>query len=223
MDLTKIKEKQASQRVEPEVEEVNWEWPDIYYSTTDADKRKEYLEKAIRLGLEPKENEIRMKMWNQRYGTQKGVDQMLAIWINLLYFANIVKSDRKARWRKREIKDIFNGLQVEVLKEYGEEAKELVYLEFYHLADFYIDICLNDKKYGSIMFGLGTMSKEKLMAKIAKEIYTIAYLVPPVISGTPEYELLRKAVVDCFTIKLPAYEKVLLYMIENGGDEPADN
>ena len=222
MDLTKIKEKQIKQNIEPEIEEVNWEWPDAYYAVTDSMKRKKELEKAIKKGLEPTENEIRMKMWNQRYGVKQGVDQMLAAWINLLYFANVVKTDRKARWHKREIKEIFSALQFDLVKEYGDAAKELLYLEIYHMVDFYIEICKNDKKYNSMIMGLGTISKEKATEKMAKEIYAVCYEVPPMISSVPEYDLVRRAAVDCFSIKMPSYENVLLHMIDNEGVMPAE-
>lgn len=222
MDLTKLKEKQMNPNKEAEVVEEVWEWPDVYYATTDSEQRKQDLIKAMAKGLEPEANEIRKKMWQMRYGVKPGVDQMLAALINLLYFANIVKKDQKARRRKKELKEIFDTLQLNIAEEYGQLGEELLYLEHYHMVDYYINICKKDKKYGSLLFGLGSMSTDKIKEKLAGEIWAMCYGVPAVIGTEKHYQIFRKAAVDAFAMNVPSHEKFLLYMIEHQGAHPIE-
>lgn len=223
MDLARVKEQRRQQNVQPEEPDETWEWPDSYYASTDGMKRKKALDKAIAMGLEPAENEIRMKIWKKRYGSRDGVDEMLAGWINLLYFANVVKTDRKMKWHKKEMKQTLDGLCFDILKEYGEAAEEILYLEFFHLVDFYLDICKNDKKYGSVLLGLGSMSPEKVAYKMAKEVYMVCYKVPPMIGTVKEFALFRKASLDSFAMKMPSYENLLTHLIETEGREPGED
>ena len=223
MDLAKVKEQKKQQNIQPEEVDETWEWPDAFYASTDGAARKKALDRAIDKGLEPEENEIRMKIWQKRYGSRAGVDEMLAGWINLLYFANIVKTDRKMKWHKKEMKQSLEALCFDILKEYGEPAEEILYLEFYHLVDFYLDICKNDKKYGSVLLGLGSMSQEKVAYKMAKEVYSVCYKVPPMIGTLKEYDLLRRAASDSFAMKMPTYENLLTHLIETEGADFGEN
>ncbi len=216
MDLAKVKEqKQMKAQAEEKKEVREIKWPDDYYSTTDADKRKELLEYAIGQELEPEKNKIRMELWEKRYGVKAGVDQFLAAWINLIYYSNMVKGKRIARWHKKEIDKLIGSMCFDIVERDGEAAEELLYLEFYHMLDFYMDICQTDKKYTGIILGLGTMSQDRVVQKIATEFFRVAYCVPDMIKSMKEYEIVRRAVVDCFAAKFPNSAGAIEELVRN--------
>ncbi|MGI6007565.1 MAG: DUF6553 family protein [Ruminococcus sp.] len=224
MDFTKLKAQQKEREEEKKKAEEKKElkWPDDYYAVTDAKKRKEILLQAIEQGIEPEENKIRLAMWERRYGKKEGVDQLLAAWINLIYFANVVKGNKISRWHKKEKNQILDSLCVDILEEGGETARELLYLEIYHMLDFYMEICQTDKKYSGLILGLGSMSKERVMQKIAAEFYHVCYHVPAELGDIEAYEVLRRSAVDSYSAKFPSYAKNLRYMFEHGGELPAE-
>ena len=158
MDFTKLKEQQKAReeeiRKENEKESIALKWPDDYYKETDAKKRRTLLSQAMEQGLEPQENKIRMDLWERRYGRKEGVDEFLASWINLIYFANVVKKDRISIWHRKEKDQIMRSLCVDMLEEGDEKVRELLYLEICHMLDFYMDICKTDKKYSGLILGL---------------------------------------------------------------------
>ncbi|MGI6011371.1 MAG: DUF6553 family protein [Ruminococcus sp.] len=224
MDFTKLKAQQKAQEEEKkkEKEEKELKWPDDYYAVTDAKKRKEVLLRAIEEGIELEENKIRLAMWERRYGKKDGVDELLAAWINLIYFANVVKKDRISRWHKKEKNQILQSLCIDILQDGGETARELLYLEIYHMLDFYMDICKTDKKYSGLILGLGSMSKESVMNKIATEFYRVCYQVPSEFSQLEVYDILRKSALDSYSAKFPSYANTFRYMIEHGGELPGN-
>lgn len=224
MDFTKLKAQQKAQEEEKkkEKEEKELKWPDDYYAVTDAKKRREVLLRALDAGIEPEENKIRLNMWERRYGRKEGVDELLAAWINLIYFANVVKKDRVSRWHRKEKDQIIQSLCVDILEESGESARELLYLEIYHMLDFYMDICKTDKKYSGLILGLGSMSKESVTHKIATEFYRVCYQVPSVFSQLEAYDILRKSAFDSFTAKFPNYAHTYRYMVEHEGALPGN-
>ena len=49
-------------------EEQLLEWPESFYGVKDPEKRKEALTARIAEGKEPEENQLRMELWERRYG-----------------------------------------------------------------------------------------------------------------------------------------------------------
>jgi len=192
-----------------EAVEEKFEWPQAYYLPTDGEERKQALDKAIAKGLEPEKNQIRKEIWERRYGEQEGVDRFLTGWLNLSYYANIVRNNFMAKFHKNEMEQTQKYLCYDIVKKYGKAGEEVLFMELYHMADFYIDICLRDKKYGGVILGLGTMKEEKLVEKIASDIYRVSYCVPPVLGIMDEHDLLAKAAVQCYYNRFPRAKESL--------------
>lgn len=199
MDINQMR----SPETENEAEAVKFNWPEAFYMPTDGDERKKALERAIAEGLEPEENEIRKLVLERRYDEQPGVDQFLAAWLNLMYYANVVKSGFMAKFHKKDMQKTQEKLCFDLVQKYGKKGEEILFMELYHLVDFYIDICQRDKKYNGIILGLGTMKKEKLIEKIALDIYRVSYSVPGVLDKMDEYQLLIKAGTQCYYNRFP--------------------
>ena len=225
MDFTKLKEQQKAReeeiRKENEKESIALKWPDDYYKETDAKKRRTLLSQAMEQGLEPQENKIRMDLWERRYGRKEGVDEFLASWINLIYFANVVKKDRISIWHKKEKDQIMRSLCVDMLEEGDEKVKELLYLEICHMLDFYMDICKTDKKYSGLILGLGSMSKDRVREKIALEFYHVCYHVPSAFTQLESFQILRRSALDAYSAKFPGHAHILRHLIDHNGELPA--
>ncbi len=228
MDLSKAKEQREAQKrgqsLKQEAKEaeqgkviMELNWPDDYYASQDPEKRKIMLDQAIAQKLAPKEDEIRRILWNKRYNGRPGVDEFLACYIDLQFFAKSVTSDRGLRWHKKEYKRVLDMLGQELVDQYGEMGAELVYLEIYHTIERYIDSCATDKRYSTMILGLGHLKDEQIIRKIALELYGICNNVAPAITESEEFKRFRQAARDCFCAKYPEYADSFDYMMENNG------
>jgi len=204
MDINKINVVENEVVVEPQ-----FEWPQAYYLPTDGELRKKALDRAIAEGLEPDQNKIRREIWERRYNSPAGVDRFLGGYMNLSYYANVVKSNFMARFHKKDIKETQAFLCYDIPDKYGEAGSDILYLELYHLIDYYIDVCLKDRKYSGLLMGLGSMKKESLIDKIATDIYRACYCVPLKFGLLPAHELLQKAAKQCFYNRFPAQRALL--------------
>ena len=88
-----------------------------------------------------------------------------------------------------------------------EEQTELLYREFYHTAVLYINLGYKDKRYGSVMFGLGKLSDEKMEQKLCDDMFSVGYIVPEIVRFT-RYEVWERAVKDAFTEYFPDGEEL---------------
>lgn len=197
-----INQMNAPETAEEEIK-VPFEWPQAYYLPTEGEERKVALERANAENLEPEKSEIRKLLWERRYGEVEGIDRFLTGWMNLSYYANVVRSNFMARFHKKDMVLTQKMLCYDVVKSHGKLGEEVLFMELYHLVDFYIDICLRDKKYGGVVLGLGTLKKEKLIEKIANDIYRVCYCVPPALDIMDEHQLLVRAATQCFYHRFP--------------------
>jgi len=185
---------------------IKFEWPQAYYLPTDAKTRKAALDRAIAEKLEPSKDQIRAEIWERRYNDPAGVDRFLAGYMNLSYYANVVKNGWMARTHKRDMKKTKAYLCYDIPGKYGADGEEILYLEFYHMLDYYIDICLKDKKYGGLLMGMGTMKKENLISKIAKDLYKTSYELPDGFEAPSAHKLFQKAAKQSFYNRFPSYK-----------------
>ena len=194
----------------PEEQEIvqKFEWPEAYYLPTDGEKRIKALERAIKEGLEPEKNKIRKEICDRRYNGPVGVDRFLSGYMNLGYYATVVKSKFTMKFHKKDIKKTQEYLCYDIPDKYGQEGADMLFLELYHMIDYYIDICLRDKKYGGLILGLGTMKRENLVIKIANDLYRTCYGLPVGIEISDSHKLLVKAARQCFRNRFPEEKEV---------------
>lgn len=210
MDINQMKKQETEQQEET----IEFNWPEAFYLPTDGEERKKALERAIAEGLESEENEIRKEVLERRYGGQPGVDQFLAAWMNLMYYANVVRSGFMAKFHRKEMLKTQEMLCFDLVKKYGKKGEEVLFMELYHLIDFYIDICQRDKKYNGLILGLGTIKKEKMIEKIANDVYRVSYCISPVLDRMAEYDLLINAGTQCYYNRFPNQKENLERLIE---------
>ena len=198
MDINKMQDFDEKQ------EEAKFEWPQAYYLPTDGGVRKMALGRAIAENLEPHKNKIRSEIWERRYNDPAGVDRFLAGYMNLSYYANVVKNNFLAKFHKKDFQQTQTFLCYDIPDKYGVEGQEILYLELYHMIDYYIDICLKDKKYSGMLMGLGTMKKTSLINKIANDLFKVSFCLPTELAIAPAHTLFQKAAKHCFYNRFPS-------------------
>ena len=175
-------------------------WPECLYREKDAAERLALLAEAERQNLQPEETKLRRYLLDHRY--QKGSkdkvipDNFMRVWLEVSFgYESIRKGKVPLRLEKsisREMKKC--GL---LDYEFGELGEQILYHELYHMAVLYINLCLEDKQYRSLILGIGHMSDDKLSKKIARDMVKTGYLVPEAVKF-PHYEVWERAVMDAY-------------------------
>lgn len=179
-------------------------WEEEYYHEKSMKKRREILDRAVaEEGMSP-ENELRSKLLDARYGAAIGkdrnVDYFIRGWMNL---SMIPQGSRSMRRRERDIKSVMDDWKFELASRYGGIGDKVLYEEFCNLTLAYIDLCLEDKAYGSVLLGIGKMNHDSLVSKIAADVYNIAYTVPEQLGIKKNFRLFTEAATAMLCEKFP--------------------
>lgn len=113
---------------------------------------------------------LRKRAWEKRYRPLKGgsipfADEWLAFWQYLVYCALDPSWGNARKGKKliqKQAKEAQSGGFFPVLKE-----------EYYNLLLLYIQLCLKDKQYRSVFFGLGKKKPQNLRKKIKNEFLAV--------------------------------------------------
>ena len=188
-------------------EEQLLEWPESFYGVKDPEKRKEALTARIAEGKEPEENQLRMELWERRYGGKEKnsgeIDYFIRAWMSLRYIYGNRKSFFYGRKMKRDLAQVRADLCLEWGEEPGSLKEQLLYDELFHMGNCYIDLCLSDKSYSSVLMGMGQMKDTTLHNKIGQEIRETLYELPREAKMEREFRVLTQAVTDCYNEKFP--------------------
>lgn len=190
-------------------------WPECYYRESEGAVRKKLLDEAIAENLTPKENEIRMYLWQKRYpgmipGAKTSIlDYYLRTWFDFRYASDNAHSafskNRTVKLIRKDMKEMgFDALEL-----YGEAGRNLLYQELYHMGMLYITLCQTDKHYGSVFLGFGKMSDARMVRKIAQEVVKVAYYLPEALNMEEELTLWTKAIDNSFRDYFPNDNGVL--------------
>lgn len=180
-------------------------WPDCLYKEREPLVRFSLLEEAERQGLTPDENPVRRRLMEERYpgfkkGQLKSDDNYLRLWLFMSFAMDSVKRGKIGRGARKDIMKLIDELGISAIK--GEHDQSLLYREIYHLAILYINLSLEDKRYGSLIFGFGRMSDDRLARKIGRDAYKAGYGVPDLLKFE-NYEIWERAVKDAYTEFFP--------------------
>ncbi len=172
-------------------------WEAAYYRETSRPKRKELLDNAIEEeGMTPA-NELRVKLYEARYGDseERGqeVDYFIRGWMSLEYVKTTSRHWKNKKKASRQIHDITTDWQFDLVEEYGEVGRQIIYKEFCNLTRLYISLCEHDHTYGSVVFGIGRMGENSVINKIANDVFKVAYLAPDVLGIKEELSSFTKA------------------------------
>ena len=67
----------------------------------------------------------------------------------------------------------------------------------------YMDLCEKDKNYNSVLCGLITIKKDSAKAKLQRDIYETAILLPQEIGLEEDLDLLTKAAREMYELQFP--------------------
>ncbi len=180
-----------------------------YYREHDPLKRKQLLDASIAQGEEPENNEIRKKIWELRYkdkaetGGDARADGFLALWMILEFNRNVGNKFFGARGAKKDIEKQLKKLHFQEFANGGERERELLYRECCHLVKTYMELCESDKSYTSMLCGIMSMSDDKAKAKLQKDMYETAIILPASLGMEKELELVVKAAKEMYELHFP--------------------
>lgn len=189
------------------------DWVTKYYRELDREKRQEILEQVIaEEGMSP-DKEVRKRLLEERYEQTKKektqVDRFIRAWMTLAYTKNVSGGlfGRKKLLKDRE--SILKDWNFELARQYGEEGERALYQELHNMTELYLTLCQDDKSYSSMLLGLGKMNKDSLIAKMAREIYMMAYELPQELGMEEELRLFTRAATDVYYEMFPKNRALL--------------
>ena len=191
--------------------------PELYFETTDKDERAEILSRIKENDEDVEFVKICEELFERRYVSREKngqkIDYAIRGWINMKFLPEVARgwfTKKKLDARAREILD---DMGYGVCEKYGALGREIWYKELCNVVRLYIHLCHSDKSYGSIIFGIGKMKKEKLVAKIGDDLVTVTYSIPKEIGMLNEFEQLAQAAKAVFVETYPNdamfYEQLL--------------
>ena len=182
-------------------------WPECFYREREPKIRGQLLEAAEKQGLTPEENGIRRKLYERRYpSTGETKDNYLKAWLDLR-FAYTQRGGLFGSTNPKKVTKVLDSIGFDEL---GDDPiyRSLLYQELYHLGMLYASLCSEDKNYRSVIFGLGTMSEEKLIRKIGAEFRDIGVDVLKEFHVDGKYTLWTDALTAAYCDMFPDQEMI---------------
>lgn len=197
-------------------------WLTDYVKITDGEDRRKALEEAKQTcpetGIEANLLDSLQAIWQLRYHKSRLRDMLWAdAWMGELQnWLVSAKDGNPASERRRAIRSLdqfFNdnkllkALDIDFLppglsenKQAPEYRKQyLLYAELLNLIYLYTKLCMNDKNYGSVLFGFGRHSDKRISEKITQEYVDLQLNLLKEDSETKAgYKFLIKALMDGF-------------------------
>ena len=214
MEFTRAK-KVTKQSSDEEIRRRLLNWPDAYYREREPEIRFRMLEEAENQGLTPEDNVIRRELYEIRYPSKGNIkDKYLSAWMNMRFMTERNNGVIFRRHDPKKVRDVLGEIGIGVRMD-DRRYQQLLYQEIYHLGMLYGALCCEDKQYGSIIFGFGSMSEEKLAFKIARDFKEVGIEIPENYQAGPDYEVWGKALTAAFCDQFPDYA----YLLEGSGEE----
>lgn len=170
-----------------------------YYRESSPSRRRAVLEEAAKGGQGTKEDEIRLQIWELRYGRpgEKGqtgrADRYLKLWMDMKYLAENPPGRFGMKKTQRRLEEDLDKLGFVRFYEESETSRGILYQECLHVVRLYIQLCFSDRNYTSLVLGMMPMKKGKVQDKISKDLKTVYQDLPSVIKIPQPLELLLKA------------------------------
>lgn len=155
-------------------------WPAHYYEIKNAMKRKEYLEKAIELNLDPAHDGYRMKLLKKRFFSEnkKGTaDSFMLAWIMIKAAA----AANDSFMMKRQIKELEGNLRNLCLYDYtpeNEDEQQVLEEEWSDFARCFLASCVESKSYCSTLFNMVPLQDNAVARKIVSEVNLVTHNYP---------------------------------------------
>lgn len=179
-----------------------------YYRESDPLKRKKLLDQAIESGEDAEANAVRKEIWEARYSgkseTGGPADGYLRLWMVMEFNRNngnrMFGGNRRAR---KEIMKEINSVRLMELKGKSALHEELLYREFCQMVQLYMNLCVTDRNYNTVLCGLIKIKEDSAKAKIKNDIYETSVKLPKDMELTEELGLLTKAAREMYELQFP--------------------
>lgn len=183
-------------------------WTDEFYREMDADKRLVLLKKNIESNP-TEEDAFRKKLWIARYGRKKPKkDAYVGCLMELKYLAEGGTLDiggKKKRQAARIVADMYlNSPEVQ-----EDRYREILREELKHVFLKFMEVSRQGRGFTSLVFGMGQLSDEGVIKKIAEQISTIAFQTPHMFHMDREFYILQRAALSAFREEYPNREHFL--------------
>ena len=190
------------------VKRMNKTWTDEFYREMDADKRLVLLKENIESN-QTEEDAFRKKLWIARYGRKKPKkDAYVGCLMELKYLAEGGTLDiggKKKRQAARIVADMYlNSPEVQ-----EDRYREILQEELKHVFLKFMEVSRQGRGFTSLVFGMGQLSDEGVIKKIAEQISTIAFQTPHMFHMDREFYILQRAALSAFREEYPNREHFL--------------
>lgn len=190
------------------VKRMDKTWTDEFYREMDADKRLVLLKENIESN-QTEEDAFRKKLWIARYGRKKPKkDAYVGCLMELKYLAEggtLDIGEKKKRQAARIAADMYlNSPEVQ-----EDRYREILQEELKHVFLKFMEVSSQGRGFTSLVFGMGQLSDEGVIKKIAEQISTIAFQTPHMFHMDREFYILQQAALSAFREEYPNREHFL--------------
>ncbi len=185
---------------------ANMDLETVYYTNPDPDERLEILDSIIEKEGESERTRIMMELYKHRYVSREKniskIDYAIRGWVNISFIAEMMRGLFARKKIPQRVQEILEDLGKNVADRNGELGYELWLKDIRNVCRVYIHLCKTDKAYGSIIFGIGRMKKDKLVRKICFDMVNITHTIPRE-AGIKELDFLAQASREVFLEEFP--------------------
>ena len=190
------------------VKRMDKTWTDEFYREMDADKRLVLLKENIESN-QTEEDAFRKKLWIARYGRKKPKkDAYVGCLMELKYLAEGGTLDIGGK-KKRQAARIAADMYLNSPEIQEDRYREILQEELKHVFLKFMEVSSQGRGFTSLVFGMGQLSDEGVIKKIAEQISTIAFQTPHMFHMDREFYILQQAALSAFREEYPNREHFL--------------
>ena len=190
------------------VKRMDKTWTDVFYREMDADKRLVLLKENIESN-QTEEDAFRKKLWIARYGRKKPKkDAYVGCLMELKYLAEGGTLDIGGK-KKRQAARIAADMYLNSPEVQEDRYREILQEELKHVFLKFMEVSSQGRGFTSLVFGMGQLSDEGVIKKIAEQISTIAFQTPHMFHMDREFYILQQAALSAFREEYPNREHFL--------------
>lgn len=190
------------------VKRMDKTWTDEFYREMDADKRLVLLKENI-ASNPTEEDAFRKKLWIARYGRKKPKkDAYVGCLMELKYLAEGGTLDIGGK-KKRQAARIAADMYLNSPEVQEDRYREILQEELKHVFLKFMEVSSQGRGFTSLVFGMGQLSDEGVIKKIAEQISTIAFQTPHMFHMDREFYILQRAALSAFREEYPNREHFL--------------
>ena len=187
------------------VKRMDKTWTDEFYREMDADKRLVLLKENI-ASNPTEEDAFRKKLWIARYGRKKPKkDAYVGCLMELKYLAEGGTLDIGGK-KKRQAARIAADMYLNSPEVQEDRYREILQEELKHVFLKFMEVSSQGRGFTSLVFGMGQLSDEGVIKKIAEQISTIAFQTPHMFHMDREFYILQRAALSAFREEYPNRE-----------------